>query len=193
MSLRVIAGTARGMKLKSVPGSRTRPIMDRVKEALFNIIGGDIRDASFLDLFAGTGSVGIEALSRGAACAHFNELDRAAIKTIHHNLAHTGLKSKAHVTRRDAFDLVSRSPERNFRFIYVAPPQYKGIWLNMLKALDANALWHNPDRQIIVQIDPSEYDGGQSYERLVVSDKRQYGRTMLIFYRFVQAADALQS
>ena len=189
MSLRVIAGTARGMKLKPVPGSSTRPIMDRVKEALFNIIGSDIREANFLDLFAGTGSVGIEALSRGAACAHFNELDRAAIQTIHHNLAHTGLKSRAHVTRRDAFDLISRSPERDYRFIYVAPPQYKRIWLKTLAAFDANALWHNRNRQIIVQIDPREYDAYRSFERLAVSDKRKYGRTMLLFYRFVQTAD----
>lgn len=191
MTLRVIAGTARGMKLKPVPGRSTRPVMDRVKEALFNIIGGDIRETNFLDLCAGTGSVGIEALSRGAAYAHFNELDRAAIKTIHHNLAHTGLKSKARVTRRNAFDLISRRPERNYRFIYVAPPQYKGIWLQTLAAFDANRQWHSPDRQIIVQIDPSEYDGGRSFERLVVSDKRKYGRTMLLFYRFVRTADAL--
>ncbi|MCY3797491.1 MAG: 16S rRNA (guanine(966)-N(2))-methyltransferase RsmD [Chloroflexi bacterium] len=190
MSLRVIAGTARGMKLKPVPGCSTRPIMDRVKEALFNIIGSDIRDANILDLFAGTGSVGIEALSRGAARAHFNERDRAAIKTIYHNLDHTGLKSKARVTRRDAFDLISRSPERNYRFIYVAPPQYKGIWLKTLAAFDANRQWHNPDRQIIVQIDPSEYDTNPPFERLLESDQRKYGRTMLLFYRFALHSDA---
>lgn len=192
MSLRVIAGTARGMKLQPAPGSSTRPIMDRVKEALFNIIGSDIRDANFLDLFAGTGSVGIEALSRGAAHAHFNELDRAAIKTIHHNLAHTGLKLKARVTRRDAFDLISRSPERNYRFIYVAPPQYKGIWLNTLAAFDANRQWHGADRHIIVQIDPSEYEADRSFERLSEIDQRKYGRTILLFYRFVQTADEQQ-
>ena len=191
MSLRVIAGAARGMKLKPVPGSSTRPIMDRVKEALFNIIGSDIRDANFLDLFAGTGSVGIEALSRGAAYAHFNELDRVAIRTIHDNLAHTGLKSKARVTRRDAFDLISRSPERNYRFVYVAPPQNKGIWLKSLAAFDANRQWHSPDRQIIVQIDPREYDASQPFERLTVSDQRKYGRTMLLFYRFDRAANGL--
>lgn len=191
MSLRVIAGTARGMKLKPVPGCGTRPVMDRVKEALFNIIGSDIRDANFLDLFAGTGSVGIEALSRGAAYAHFNELDREAIKTIHHNLAHTGLKSRARVTRRDAFDLISRGAERNYRYIYVAPPQYNGIWLKTLAALDANRQWHSPDRQIIVQIDPNEYDTNLPFERLSERDQRRYGRTMLLFYRFDQTADAL--
>ena len=75
LSLRVIAGKARGMKLKAVPGASTRPIMDRAKEALFSIIGSDIRGANFLDLFAGTGSVGIEALSRGAEFALFVELN----------------------------------------------------------------------------------------------------------------------
>lgn len=177
------------MKLRLVPGSSTRPIMDRAKEALFNIIGGDIRDTNFLDLFAGTGSVGIEALSRGAKYAHFNELERAAIKTIHHNLAHTGLKSKARVTRRDAFDLIARSPDYNYRFIYVAPPQYRGIWLKTLAALDANTEWHSRDREIIVQIDPSEYDPHPSFARLAERDRRKYGRTMLLFYRFVKTLD----
>ena len=189
MSLRVIGGAARGMKLKPVPGSSTRPIMDRVKEALFNIMGGDIRDANFLDLFAGTGSVGIEALSRGAAFARFNERDRAAIKTIHQNLAHTGLSAKARVTRRDAFDLIARSPDRRYGFIYAAPPQYKGIWLKTLEAFDANSQWHDPATRMVVQIDPSEYDTNQSHDCLSEYDQRKYGRTLLLFYRFVPAND----
>ena len=184
MSLRVIAGTARGMKLKPAPGIQTRPIMDRVKEALFNIIGADIREANFLDLFAGTGSVGIEALSRGAACAHFNDMDRQAVKTIHRNLAHTRLKTNATVTRRHALDLIDRGPERHYQFLYVAPPQYQGMWLKTLAALDENASWQRPDSQVIVQIDPSEFDAERRFERLTEIDQRKYGRTMLVFYQF---------
>jgi 16S rRNA (guanine(966)-N(2))-methyltransferase RsmD len=86
MSLRVIAGTARGRKLKSVPGDATRPIMDRVKEALFSILGSFVHGSRFLDLFGGTGSVGIEALSRGAAHATFCEIDRAALQVLRDNL-----------------------------------------------------------------------------------------------------------
>ena len=83
-SLRVIGGTARGRRLRSVPGDTTRPITDRTKESLFNIIGGDINGASLLDLFGGTGSVGIEALSRGASFVRFIEKAPAAAKTIRH-------------------------------------------------------------------------------------------------------------
>ncbi|MBN2303959.1 MAG: RsmD family RNA methyltransferase, partial [Anaerolineae bacterium] len=89
--MRVIAGSAKGRKLKMVPGDSTRPVMDRVKEALFNILGTSVMDCSFLDLFAGTGSVGIEALSRGAERAVFVDMDRFAIRTIHENLALTRL------------------------------------------------------------------------------------------------------
>lgn len=181
------------MKLKRVPGANTRPITDRVKEALFNIIGADIRGARFLDLFAGTGSVGIEALSRGADYAHFNEVDPRAIKTIRQNLALTRLEDRARVTRRDAFYLIARKPERLFHFIFVAPPQYRGIWLDTLHAIDRNAHWQHADSRIVVQIDPSEFYGNQRFAHLDLIDKRQYGRTMLLFYRFVARSEDFQS
>ena len=77
MSLRVIAGIAKGRKLKSVPGDTTRPITDRVKESLFNIIAGDVVESRWWDVFAGTGAVGIEALSRGASLVRFSDSHRA--------------------------------------------------------------------------------------------------------------------
>ncbi len=187
MSLRVIAGSARGMKLKTVPGDATRPIMDRVKEALFSIIGPDIHDASFLDLFAGTGSVGIEALSRGAAFAHFNELDRRALATIRQNLARTQLASRARVSRRDAFALLSRKPQRHFHYIFIAPPQYKEMWLRALQALESNAAWHRRGCLVIAQIDPAEAVDAPRFQRLELLDARPYGRTQLRFYEFAPA------
>ena len=188
MSLRVIAGAARGLKLKPAPGNKTRPIMDRVKEALFNIIGSRIRDSNFLDLYAGSGSVGIEALSRGAAYAHFNDIDRQAVQTIHRNLAHTGFKPKATVTRRHALNLIARGPDRHYQFLYVAPPQYQGIWLETLAALDENLNWQRPGSQVIVQIDPRESDAKRRFHHLEEIDQRKYGRTMLVFYQFADCA-----
>ena len=82
MTLRVISGKAKGRKLKSVPGETTRPVTDRVKEALFNILAGDVTDSRWWDLFAGTGAIGIEALSRGASFVRFTDLNRAPIETI---------------------------------------------------------------------------------------------------------------
>src|SRR5512137_1312884 len=106
MSLRVISGTAKGRKLKSVPGDTTRPVMDRVKEALFNILAGDVLDSRWWDLFGGTGAIGIEALSRGAAFIRFTDLNRQPVETIKDNLAICGFTKLAEVRRGDAFAML---------------------------------------------------------------------------------------
>jgi 16S rRNA (guanine(966)-N(2))-methyltransferase RsmD len=179
--IRVTAGAAKGRKLKMTPGEGTRPIMDRVKQALFNIIGPGIVDATFLDLFGGTGSVGIEALSRGAAGAVFVEIDRRALQIIRDNLGATRLTAKAKVIRGDAFTFLAAEPEAGFDYIYIAPPQYAGLWAKALGLIDAQPEWLNPDGWAIVQIDPLEY-AEQSLENLQLIDKRKYGNTLLCFY-----------
>lgn len=181
MSLRVIAGSAKGRKLKLVPGDTTRPVMDRVKEALFNIIGRDIYEAVFLDLFAGTGSVGIEALSRGAKQAVFVEIERAAIQTIQDNLNVTQLGDKAIIQRGDVLNLLKQAPKQQYDFIYIAPPQYKGLWLETLRAIDSNPVWIPPGTTVIVQIDPSEATP-LNLKHLKTVDQRRYGKTLLWFF-----------
>lgn len=183
--LRVIAGKARGRRLRSVPGDSTRPITDLVKEALFNIIGKDIESAAFLDLFAGTGSVGIEALSRGAAMVLFVDNNRQAISTIQANVKSTLLEDQARVLRMDAFAWLERSPEQVFEYIYIAPPQYKGLWKKALQAVDAHPGWLAEDGWVIVQIHPIEAEtlsGSDSLKQLAEFDRREYGSTLLIFY-----------
>ena len=180
--LRVIAGKAKGRKLRSVPGDLTRPITDQTKEALFNIIGADIVNSSFLDLFAGTGSVGIEALSRGAGFARFLDLQRNAIQTIKSNLRETGLIENAQVLLQDAFQLMQARPDQSFEYIYIAPPQYKGIWEKVLSTLDENHLWLTQDGWVIVQIHPKEYKE-VSFSNLVEFEQRNYGSTLLVFFR----------
>lgn len=181
MPVRVIAGTARGRRLKMVPGDSTRPVMDRVKEACFSIIGRDIIGARFLDLYAGTGSVGIEALSRGAARAVFVELDRLAVQTIHENLKLTGLADRAVVRRADVLHLLQQPAAEAFDFIYIAPPQYKDLWLQTLAALDAHPAWIPPGTTVIVQIDPSEQKQA-AFDHLSPYDERRYGKTLLWFF-----------
>jgi len=181
VSLRVIAGVAKGRRLKLVPGDTTRPVMDRVKEALFNILGRDIVGSVFLDLFAGTGSVGIEALSRGAKQAVFVEIERKAVQTIQDNLTVTKLGQKAIIRRADAFSLLKQPPLQHFDYIYVAPPQYKGLWLQALLALDSNPAWLSPDTTIIVQLDPSE-ETPLTLVHLEPVDRRRYGKTLLWFF-----------
>lgn len=186
--LRIIGGSARGMRLKSVPGDTTRPITDRVKEALFNIIGADIEDSHLLDLFAGTGSVGIEALSRGAAYVRFNDRNRSAIQTININLKTTGFAPLAEVTSLDSFKLVSGATDKSFDYVYIAPPQYKKMWQKAILELDNNPGWLNPDAWVIVQIHPVE-DELISPVHLIEFDRRKYGSTLLIFYRYEPEED----
>ncbi len=179
---RIIAGKARGMRLNAVPGDITRPITDRVKEALFNIIGADIYDSCFLDLFGGTGSVGIEALSRGAQYVRFIDLNRAAVGTMQKNLSYTRLEKLAEVIQSDAFSYLKQKPDRQFDYIYIAPPQYKELWQHVLEVLDQNPGWLAPDAWVIVQIDPVEYrqlEFGHYQE----FDQRRYGSTLLVFYQ----------
>lgn len=178
---RIISGKAKGMRLRGVPGNITRPITDRVKEALFNIIGTDIQNASLLDLFAGTGSVGIEALSRGASFVHLNDLHRLAIATIRANLEHTRLKDNAKVSQQDAFSLLSGVPSQPFDYIFIAPPQYKNLWKEILLKLDQNHEWLASDGWVIVQIDPVEYEK-LDLNNFSESDRRRYGSTLLVFY-----------
>lgn len=181
MSLRVISGSARGRKLRSVPGDTTRPVTDRVKEALFNIVAGDVQGSAWLDLFGGTGAIGIEALSRGAAFVRFLDTARAAIETIRANLEHTRLSDAAEVRRGDAFTLLAATPDRAFDYVYIAPPQYQELWSRALLLLDENPAWLVDDGWAIAQIHPREYRD-LPLVNLRKIDERRYGSTLLVFY-----------
>ena len=181
MSLRVISGTAKGRKLKDVPGEGTRPVTDMVKQALFNILGVDVDSSAWWDLFGGTGAIGIEALSRGAAFVRFSELDRLAIETIKSNLQTTGLSPQAEVHRGDAFAMLAAAPDRMFDYVCIAPPQYKEMWSKALLALDANPGWLNEGAWVVVQIHPRE-EHAVELKILEQFDVRKYGSTMLVFY-----------
>jgi 16S rRNA (guanine966-N2)-methyltransferase len=183
--MRVIAGKAKGRRLKSVPGGGTRPITDRAKSALFSIIGNDIAGCRFLDLFAGTGQVGIEALSRGAAEAVFVEQAGPALRIVRENLAHTQLEAGARIVRADVFRFLAPTPatgpQEGFEYIYIAPPQYRGLWARTLQTLDDHPGWLADDGWVIVQIHPREYEE-LALRRLALFDQRTYGGVMLCFY-----------
>jgi 16S rRNA (guanine(966)-N(2))-methyltransferase RsmD len=167
-----------------VPGEGARPVTDRVKEAVFNILGRDIVGTDFWDVFAGTGSVGIEALSRGAEFVYFTDNDRRAIATIRENLEITEFTDASRVERADAFNLIGRPAKKQFDFVYIAPPQYKGLWSKALQALDRNTSWLYPDAWVIVQIDPNESNPVE-LDHLEMFDDRTYGSTMVMFYELV--------
>jgi 16S rRNA (guanine(966)-N(2))-methyltransferase RsmD len=179
--MRVVGGQARGRRLKMVPGETTRPIPDRVKQALFNILGGDIAGARFLDLFAGTGAVGIEALSRGAARAVFVDRAPTAVRTIRENLKATSLEACAEVVQADAFAWLPRTSGSPFEYVYVAPPQYQELWSAALTALDDAPHVLVPDAWVIAQMHPKEFREIE-LRGLTLVDERRYGSTLLAFY-----------
>lgn len=190
-SPRIISGTAKGLRLKSVPGDSTRPITDRVKEALFNILGNDVQDATFLDLFGGTGSVGIEALSRGAAFSTFIEKNRNAFQTLKNNLAYCKVDQNAQVFMEDAFSFLKKTHPQGFDYIFIAPPQYMGLWEKALLMVDRNLSLLNDDSWVIVQIHPVE-NKDVDLKNLELFDKRTYGSTLLLFYQ-IQLNDMADS
>jgi 16S rRNA (guanine966-N2)-methyltransferase len=179
--IRVIGGTARGRKLQMAPGAGTRPISDRAKESLFNLLGADIVSAEVLDLFAGTGSVGIEAISRGASRAVFVESDRLAVNTIQANLKTVGFAERGRVLRADVFIYLRNQPKAGFDFIHVAPPQYHNLWAETIASIDARPDWVNPDGVVVAQIDPREFKE-LPLSTLQLVDQRTYGSTLLAFY-----------
>lgn len=183
--MRVIGGKAKGRTLKLVPGKGTRPITDRAKESLFNILSWRVPESRFLDLFAGTGSVGIEALSRGARETVFVEKAARAVRVVQENLRRTGMSRGARVIQDDVFKFIIQMSEGpsalgGFDIIYVAPPQYRNLWSKTLLALENRPLLA-PDGVIVIQIFPKEFDP-LPLKTYVITDQRTYGSTMLCFY-----------
>jgi 16S rRNA (guanine966-N2)-methyltransferase len=188
--MRVISGRAKGRKLAPVPGDKTRPMMDRVKENLFNLLGPFfVPGTRWLDLFAGTGQVGIEALSRGAREVIFIDMTREAIGTIHRNLKQTDLTDGATVIRTEAFTYLRGAQFEPFDVIVVAPPQYKEMWKEALQIIDQRpARFLTAAGIVVVQLDPREIVE-LPLVGLSLYDERTYGNTTLQFY---ERADVLE-
>lgn len=182
--MRVISGSARGKKLVSLEGTNTRPTLDRVKEALFNIIQFDIAGTNFLDLFAGSGAIGIEAISRGANSATFCDNSAEAIKIIKTNIANTRSNDRATVINKDYIQALKLLAEKNEKFdiIYIDPP-YKSEFAN--KAIEEIIKLNlvSKDGTIIVETDDIEKEQTLQMKEIQIFDKRKYGRAILIFIR----------
>lgn len=134
--MRVVSGSARGLKLQPVPGMNTRPTTDRVKESVFNIIQNRVRDARVLDLFAGTGQLGIEALSRGAKTCDFVERDRVAFATVKKNIAAARLVDRAQLHSTDADKFIAYAKKDAYDLIFLDPPYGGKILTAALSAIE---------------------------------------------------------
>lgn len=148
--MRVIAGTARRLPLKTVSGDGTRPTTDRIKETLFNMIQNELYDTRFLDLFAGSGGIGIEALSRGAKKAVFVENNRKAAECIRQNLTFTRLADKGELLQMDVMAALSRlSGKEPFDLVFMDPPYHDGWEERILAFLAGSGLIHEESLVIV--------------------------------------------
>ncbi len=153
--MRVIAGKARRLPLKTVPGQDTRPTTDRIKETLFNILQGELAGIRFLDLFSGSGGIGIEALSRGAQYACFVESAREAAECIRENLAFTHMSEQADVMQCDVLYALARLDGQDpFRIIFMDPPYRSALERTVLETIARRRpSFVNADTWLIVEAD----------------------------------------
>ena len=178
--MRVISGKARGVNLKTPEGILTRPTIDRVKEALFSIINFDIPASTVLDLFGGTGQLGIEALSRGAKSAVFVDQREDACKLIKENLHRTKLEQDAKVIRMDYLDYLKRCKDK-FDIIFLDPPYAEVFLENALKCIREIDILQSGG--IIVAERPLGKDLPWDFEGYTRSKDYKYGKVLLTIYR----------
>ena len=189
--MRVIAGAARGIHLKSIKGLQTRPITDSIKESLFNILSNVIPDSIMLDLYAGTGAIGIEALSRGVKYCTFVEIDREAIQVIKKNLETTKLKDKAQVLRCDVLEIIPYLEKDNLKIniVFAGPPYHlveKSPYRDKLLILFDNLCSSNivqTDGILILQHTNFDFTIPVEASNLDLYDVRIYGDTQLSFFK----------
>ena len=172
--MRIISGLKRGLKLKSLEGSDTRPTLDNVKEAIFSMLFGRVNDANVLDLFAGSGALGLEALSRGAKKAVFVDFNPKACQVVRANIESAGFEAEASVIKKDAKEFITKAGEKGEKFslVFLDPPYALGLLDEVLELiLQSGILTENA---LIV----CEFDNGTELDIKsfkLIKDKR-YGR-----------------
>ncbi len=178
--MRVITGKARGVALKTPEGLQTRPTADRVKEAVFSIIQFDIPNARVLDLFAGTGQLGIEALSRGAKSAVFVDAGEPACKLVKENLRRTKLEAQARVLKSDYLSFL-KSTRETFDMVFLDPPYAEVFLENSLKCISEIDILQSGG--IIITERPLEKALDLDLPGFTRSKDYKYGKTLITLYR----------
>ncbi|MDX9872644.1 MAG: 16S rRNA (guanine(966)-N(2))-methyltransferase RsmD [Clostridia bacterium] len=182
--MRIIAGSAKGHRLKALKGLKTRPTLEKVREAVFNVLGTQIVDAIFLDLFAGTGAMGIEALSRGAAFCYFNDSARQAQEIIRQNLAHCRLEDKARLFSLEASQLLKHPPQelqQTVNIVYVDPPYLSNQEDILLQLAESPIL---ADQAAVIVETDSRTVLTEATGKMGLTRKSIYGDTIIWYYRY---------
>lgn len=177
--MRIIAGRAGGLKLKSLKGKDVRPTLDRVKESMFNIIAFDLPGAEVLDLFAGFGSLGIEALSRGAKKADFVEVNKAHLKVIEDNLKKARLYESAELFKRDVYSYL-KSCRQKYDIIFMDPPYEKNMSAEAVKLIIENKLLK--EKALIIS-ERSEAEEVEEFAELNIIKNKKYGNSIITIYQ----------
>jgi len=179
--MRIISGTSGGKKLRPLRGQSIRPTSDRVKESIFNILGEEVDGKHVLDLFAGTGNLGIESLSRGATRAVFVEKEKSAIDLIKKNLSHCGFDDRGHVITGEVERAIRHLHRKGevFDFIFMDPPYRRGLVQKTLGILQAQPL-HHEDSILVIEHDRRE-PLSESMEEWALLRKRLFGDTVVSF------------
>lgn len=182
--MRIISGTARGTKLYSLEGMNTRPTLDRVKESLFNMINFKLQDAYVLDLFAGSGAIGLEALSRGASKVFFCDKSREAINIINKNIEKTRFQEKSVVLNEDFLKVLEKAKREEIKFdlIFLDPPYETDYIKKSIEIILKNELLKE-NGLLIAETDEEKriIEELKDFENINVEDIRKYGRVYLIF------------
>lgn len=181
-NMRIIAGSRKSLKLKTPSGMNTRPTMDRTKETLFNILSPDIYGCRFLDLFSGSGSIGLEALSRGADYAVFVEKNKAAADIITDNIKTVGLKEQSRLMNMDIMKAVSilEAEQDRFDIIFLDPPFEKGLEKAVIIRLSTSSLLHK-DTMIVTEASVNtDFKYIEDY-KLVITKEKSYKTHKHIF------------
>ena len=181
--MRVISGSARGLKLKTLEGLNTRPTADRIKESLFNIISPYIYGSSFLDLFSGSGAIGIEALSRGATNAYFVDNHKESIDIIKHNINLAKFGEKSTVYNSNAIDIIDKlkNNKNQFDIIFLDPPYNKNLLLPVLEKIESSKILKN-DGFIICEQHINEEE--INLEKLYTYRIKEYKITKIVFLEY---------
>lgn len=181
--MRIISGTARGTKLYTLEGLSTRPTLDRVKESLFNIIQGEIEGTQVLDVFAGSGAIGLELLSRGAKRAVLCDNSKEAIQIIKKNIEKTHMQEKAEVYNLDFEQLIEKLKNQKFDIIYIDPPYATDFVRKTIDKIFENRLIKEETKIIIETDDEQRILKDIENKDVVITDKRRYGRATIIFLK----------
>ncbi|APC40961.1 16S rRNA (guanine(966)-N(2))-methyltransferase RsmD [Clostridium estertheticum] len=182
--MRIISGSARGRKLLSPVGMGTRPTLDRIKEAIFNIIQNRVRDAVVVDMFSGTGSLGLEAASRGAAKCYLIDMGDTTFEMLQSNVDNLKFNDICKCLKGDTYKYMEQFANEGivFDLIFIDPPYAKDMIPPAIEIISSNSLL-SKEGLIVCKIDSSEeiYEGNGIIH---LSDSRKYGNTTVLFYKY---------